>query len=79
MKKGLKEDMVSNYRQNAYKVLIRHERPTIDNIYHQVCLRGNCPLVECTNPGGFRQGRNCYHINAIGELINRILKCTEDG
>ena len=70
-----KGDVVSNYKQAAFRVLSSHDNPDISNVYHQVCLHNNCPIDDCNMPNGYRDGMNCQHVLSVKAIIDKILNC----
>jgi len=68
-----RSELKDQYLHQALKVMVKHDIPTLDNVHHQLCMRGNCPAGQCNFPQGFRFGKECGHVLAVKDLITNML------
>lgn len=62
-----------NCFDNALKLLFKFESPTDNQIYRHLCAQGNCPTGQCTYLFGFKEGKNCDHVNTVKRIISKLL------
>jgi hypothetical protein len=67
------EDLHANYKQQALKIMIKYEEPSLDQVYHQVCLRDNCPVGRCDFLLGFKEGKQCNHVLKVKRLVDNLV------
>lgn len=73
-----RRDMSNRYAKRAYRLLWRIERPSLNDVYNNVCRRNNCPVDTCSYPGGKAKGMDCGHVISVKTLINKILNVIDN-
>ena len=66
-------ELHQNYKQQALKIMIKYDEPTIDDVWHQVCMRGNCPVNKCDFLLGFKEGKQCNHVLKVKRLVDNLV------
>jgi hypothetical protein len=69
----IRSDLQDNYRDAALTLLKNHDRPSLKDVHHYLCMRDHCPSGECGQIGGFREGDSCGHTLKVKHLIDRVL------
>lgn len=70
-----------NYKDRALKLLFKFDRPTRDNIWHELCRHpDNCPTPSglCDFPGGPTKGMSCRHVIIVKSLTDNINSILND-
>jgi hypothetical protein len=62
----------------ALKLMFKYDDPSDEQVYHHMCMGGNCPEDKCTYMFGFKEGRECGHVDTVKKIIKNLISFRGD-
>jgi hypothetical protein len=75
-----KDTLRRNYKDRALKLLFKFERPTSDDVWHDLCRHDNCPTIDgkCDYAPGPLKGRSCMHVITVKSIVENVRSILDD-